>query len=390
MKKKFYRLMILLATAALGISACANKQAAAQDTTASTTALPANATVAEGHLKPERAVNLVFRAPGVVEQVNVEIGDEVSEGDVLVRMSNASQAEAQLAAAKLELVTAQQELDTLNRTGAGNLAAAWTAYMDAQVARAEVERRWEALNLDDIDNRIEDADAEGKDREQDLKDAQEEFDKYKDLDKDNAKRKTAEDKLETAQNDYNEAVRKLEEITRERDSVRAELDSAKAIETETKHQYDISSNGVNTDQLALGQARLEDAQAQVAAAESNLSNFVLTAPFDGVVADVAIETGDQVESGWRAVSIINDASWMVETTDITELEVVNIAEGQKVTFTADALPDITMQGVVSEISQSSYTQSGDVIYAVRIKADAVDPRVKWGMTVEVTFEPLEN
>jgi multidrug resistance efflux pump len=262
--------------------------------------------------------------------------------------------------------------------------------MDAQVARAEVERRWEALNLDDIDNRIEDADAEGKDREQDLKDAQEEFDKYKDLDKDNAKRKTAEDKLETAQNDYNEAVRKLEEITRERDSVRAELDSAKAIETETKHQYDISSNGVNTDQLALAQARLEDAQAQVAAAESNLSNFVLTAPFDGVVADVAIETGDQVESGWRAVSIINDASWMVETTDITELEVVNIAEGQKVTFTADALPDITMQGVVSEISQSSYTQSGDVIYAVRIKADDVDPRVKWGMTVEVTFEPLEN
>lgn len=49
-----------------------------------------------------------------------------------------------------------------------------------------------------------------------------------------------------------------------------------------------------------------------------------------------------------------------------------------------------MQGVVSEISQSSYTQSGDVIYTVRIKVNEIDPRVKWGMTVEVIFESLEK
>ena len=48
------------------------------------------------------------------------------------------------------------------------------------------------------------------DRRQDLKDAQEDFDKYKDLDKDNSKRKDAEDDLERAQEDLNEAVRNLE------------------------------------------------------------------------------------------------------------------------------------------------------------------------------------
>jgi len=30
-----------------------------------------------------------------------------------------------------------------------------------------------------------------------------------------------------------------------------------------------------------------------------------------------------------------------------------------------------------------------VIYVVRIQANDVDPRVKWGMTVEVVFEPLD-
>jgi hypothetical protein len=80
---------------------------------------------------------------------------------------------------------------------------------------------------------------------------------------------------------------------------------------------------------------------------------------------------------------------MIETTDITELEVVKLGIGQQVTFTADALPDVTMNGVVTEISGSSVLQGGDVIYTVRIAAGDVDPRVKWGMTVEVVFEPLE-
>jgi multidrug resistance efflux pump len=89
------------------------------------------------------------------------------------------------------------------------------------------------------------------------------------------------------------------------------------------------------------------------------------------------------------VSVVNASSWFIETTDITELEVVNVAVGQKVTFTADALSDVTMEGVVTEISQSSFVQGGDVIFTVRIAAQDVDPRLKWGMTVEVTFEPLQ-
>ncbi len=390
MKKAFYKLILFTVILAIGITACANQPAAADNAASTTQAVSANGVVAEGHLKPEHAVNISFQVRGVVEEIDVKVGDKVAKGDVLARLLNASQAEAQLAAARLALVTAQQELDALNRTGDANLATAWTAYLGAQVTRATAERAWEALNLDDIDDRIEDAQTEVKDREQDLKDAQEEFDKYKDLDKDNSKRKTAEDDLETAQNDYNEAVRKEEEITRERDTVRVALDAAIAAEAEAKHQHEISSDGVNADQLALAQAGLDNAKAQVAGAEANLSSYILTAPFNGVVADVPVEVGQQVTTETRAVSVADTSTWIVETSDITELEVVDIAEGQKVTFTADALPDVSMDGVVTEISQSSYTQSGDIIYTVRIQVNEIDPRAKWGMTVQVNFEPLDN
>jgi HlyD family secretion protein len=389
MRKTFYNLIVVIMILALALSACANLQTTAADNS-TPVAVSSNDVIAEGHLKPVHAANLLFQAPGIVEEVNVQIGDTVSKGDVLARLANADQAAAQLAAANLELIEAQQALDTLKRTGNVNLSTTWTAYMDAQEVRAEAERGWEDLNVDNIDERIDDAKADVEDLEADLQDAQDEFDKYKDLDTENSKRKTAEDDLETAQEDYNEAVRTLEEVTRERDAVRVALDSAIAAETEARHQFELSANGVNEDQLALAQARLENAQAQVAAAEDALSNFVLSAPFDGVVMDVAVEIGEQVLAESRAVSVADTSAWIVETTDITELEVMKLAEGQAVTFTADALPDVTMNGVVTEISQSSFVQGGDVIYTVRIQAEDVDPRLKWGMTVEVTFESLEK
>jgi multidrug resistance efflux pump len=388
--KKSYQRIILFIILVLSISACANQQAATPQDIDTKAVVPSSGVVAEGHLKPGRAVHLSFPAAGVVEVLNVKIGDAVEQGDILARLSNFEQATAQITAANLELTLAQQEYDALQRTEGMGRADAWTAYMNAQLARADAERAWEDLNVDDIEDRMEDAQTDIQDREDDLRDAQEEFDKYKNLDEDNPRRKPAEDDLEAAQDDYNEAVRSLEEITRERDTVRAALDTALAAEAEARHTYEASLAGPNREKFELTSSRLENARAQLAAAEDMSSNYQLTAPFDGIVAEVVIEVGEQVTPQIQAISVIDPSAWMVETTDVSELEVVDIAPGQRVTFTADALPEVTMEGIVTGISQASYTQSGDVLYTVRIKTNEVDPRVKWGMTVEIRFDDLEN
>ncbi len=388
MKNSTKTISILTMIFALAMTACAN-QATGTPAPAVDEVLAPEAVVAEGRLEPVRAANLTFQGRGVVESVDAQIGDSVQAGDVLARLSTASVALAQLTSANLELVSAQQALDALNRTGSANLSAAWTNYMNAQIVRAEAQRDWEDLNVDNIEDRIEDAKVDVEDRLADVDDAVDEFDKYDELDKDNARRVTAEDELEQAREDYNEAVRNLEEITRERDTVRAALDAALATEAEAKYQYEISANGVNAEELALASARLDNAQAQVAAAEANLSGYVITAPFDGVVVEVAVEAGEQVSPETRIVSVADTSAWVVETTDVTELEVVQLSLGQNVTITADALSDVTMTGVVTEISGSSLLQGGDVIYTVRIAVNEADPRVMWGMTVEVVFEAVE-
>jgi HlyD family secretion protein len=366
--KKIFNLIAMLSIVSILLAACAP---AADVAPTSEAVVSSSEVIAEGHLEPIHGTNLSFQARGIVEEVLVKAGDTVRKGDVLARLANSGTAEAQL-------VIAQNAYDVLLRNESGDRAKLWQAYMDAQIARADAEQDWEDLNVDDIENRIEDSKAVVEDRLEDLKDAQEEFDKYKDLDEDNSKRKTAEDELERSQEELNQANRDLEEDMRERDEERALYDAALAAEAEAKHQYEISLDGPNADQLALAKANLD-------AAQDALSNYVLTAPFDGVVAEVNVKAGEQVGTETRVVSIADFKTWTVKTSDVTELEVVKLTVGQKVRLVPDALPDLELSGTVVEISDAYTQQGGDILYTVRIQVDEPDERLRWGMTMEVTF-----
>ncbi len=369
MKKNILSVITLFAIFALILTACGIQPTA---TPAPADVVLSNEVVAEGRLEPIHGTNLSFQTRGIVEEVLVSAGDSVKLGDVLLRLSNAGGAEAQV-------VIAQTTYDSLLRNESGDRARLWQDYMDAQIERGEAEQKWDDLNVENIEDNIEDDKATVEDRQQDLKDAQEDFDKYKDLDEDNSSRKTAEDDLERAQEDLNQAVRNLEDNIRERDEVRARYDASLAAEAEAKHQYEISLDGPNADQLAIARANLD-------AAKDTLANYVITAPFDGVVADVNVEVGEQVTAEMRAISIADFTVWTVETTDVTELEVVKLSMGQNVTLVPDALPDLVFNGTITEISQAYTQQGGDILYTVRISVKDADPRLKWGMTVEATFE----
>ncbi|MCF6278468.1 MAG: efflux RND transporter periplasmic adaptor subunit, partial [Anaerolineales bacterium] len=287
-----------------------------------------------------------------------------------------------------ELTSAQQAYDNFVRTGGLATADAWQAYLNAQIVRAQAQRAWEDLNLNTIEDRIDDAKATLEDRRANLDDAQTEFDKYVDLDKNNATRKTAEDALKKAQNDYNEAVRDLEQVRREMDAVRAELDAALSAEAEAKRKYETrAEDGLDPDQKALLDARLQNATAQVAAATNALDNYELKAPFAGTVTDINVKVGQLVGPNIWAAKMADFSDWFVETSNLTELEVVKINAGQTVEIVPDALPDLTLHGSIISISQSAKSQSGDVVYTVKIHLENSDPLLRWGMTVETTFLP---
>ena len=345
--------------------------------------------VAEGHVIPAQALHLVCPTRGRVEEVLVNLGDIVRQGQVLVRLGDHEQADAALTAATLELTSAQQAYDTLIRTADLGRARAWQNYLDAQKARAAAQLAWDKLDLASIQAEIDDGQADVTSKQTELENAQADFDKYEDLPKDNATRKTYENALRTAQTNYDLAVQKMEASIYKRDSVRAALDSALAAELEARLSYDKSADGADRDALALAQARLDNATAQAVAAQSAVDSYTLKAPFDGSVAGINLDPGQYTGPETWAVALVDTSQWFVETSDLSELDVVNVAIGQQVVVTADALPGVTMTGTVEEISTAPVVAGGDILYTVRISLTDPDPKLLWGMTMELTFTPGE-
>jgi hypothetical protein len=77
---------------------------------------------------------------------------------------------------------------------------------------------------------------------------------------------------------------------------------------------------------------------------------------------------------------------MVETRDLTELDVVKVKPGQQVRVKPDALPELELTGTVESIDQIFTERIGDVLYTVHIRLNETDPRLRWGMTVNAVFE----
>lgn len=368
----FRKLSAIIILSGIVLSACGS---ASPTPGPEATPLPASAVIAEGHIFPGKYTTLFFLAAGRVSEVNVAQGDTLRQGDVLARLENSGQAEAQV-------VAAQQAYDNFLRTAANDHAATWKTYMDAQEVREAAQKRWNEVNLRDIENRIEDRTEDLADRQEDLDEAKAKFESYRDRGRDDANYKSAEDDLDHTQSDYDEALKNLANTIRERDVPRASLDAALAAEAEARYQFELGLEGPNSEKLAL-------LKSQLAAAETALSNFVITAPFDGEVMDVNLSVGDMAAPEIYAFKLADTSAWYVKTSDLTELEVVKVTVGQAVTVVPDALPDLTLTGEVVEISQASTVQSGDVLYEVRIRLDEPDERLLWGMTVEVTFEGTE-
>ena len=384
MKKNLWIFLTLLIF--LLLSACSKTQNAPSADSPVVDAAPPGQVIAEGHLVPARDTWLSVGARGPILEILVSEGDSVTQGQPLLRLGDSAQAEAALEAARAELAAAQQAYDAFLRNADQAKAQAWQAYMQAQIARARAQSAWDALDEQALQDAIDRTLSDVRAREKDLQDAQDTFDRYADLDKNNPNRTQAKAALDTAINDYNLAVEAWLTAQQALDGPRAALDAALAAEAEAKRVYDdILANGYDSEQKALLEARLNAAKAQVGNAEALLNQYTLSAPFDGTVTRISVEVGQRIGPETPAIQLADFSAWYVETSDLTELEVVNVSPGQQADISVDALPDASLTGTVTEIAPVYTPKGGDILYTVTLKVPQGDPALRWGMTVEVTF-----
>jgi HlyD family secretion protein len=383
--KTHHRILIpaLLAVAILLLTGCGS--ASTKDTTipASTPSGTGGVVLAEGRIVPRDFTNLYVGAPGKVGDVLVTEGETVSKGAVLLRLADREAYQANLAAAQAEMVSAQQALDQLKRTADLAYNQALLDEADAQKAFNAALQAWDDFNQDQYEKDLDKAKSDVATALSELKDAQTEFDKYADREKDNPDRVRTKRALDNAQTKYDDAVIRQTEIENKYIQVKSNLEVARARLAEATRIRKLRENGPDTDQLALLQADLAAAQAGLTAAQSALDNLDVVAPYDGVVARIDISAGENALPSLPVIVFADISQWYVETTDFTEKELVNIKVGQLVTIVPDALPNLALTGVIERIGLTYLEKVGDIVYPVRIRLDPSDAALRWGMTVEV-------
>jgi multidrug efflux pump subunit AcrA (membrane-fusion protein) len=143
---------------------------------------------------------------------------------------------------------------------------------------------------------------------------------------------------------------------------------------------------VDENQIAQAEARLAQAQVAVAQVEQQLRDATVAAPFAGTVGAVSARVGEFAAPGQPLVTIGDLDTMRVETTDLDEIDIAQVTEGQEVTVTFDAFQDSVFKGTVTRLSPMSEPGTGGVNYTVIIELERVDPALRWGMTAFVDIE----
>ncbi len=208
--------------------------------------------------------------------------------------------------------------------------------------------------------------------------------------------------------DYNSKVKKGDVLlTIEPSVLQAQVDEAKAALVSAQSQRNYAKSEYERNKTLyndgfISRAEMEQSQttyeqseqsvnrmqSQYDRAVTNLGYATITSPVDGTVISREVDVGQTVAASFQTpdlFKIAEDLSQMQIETAVSEADIGVIQNGQPVTFTVDAYPTQTFNGVVEQIRLSPTTTSNVVVYTVVIGVDNSDLRLMPGMTAFVTI-----
>ena len=150
---------------------------------------------------------------------------------------------------------------------------------------------------------------------------------------------------------------------------KVELDQAETELKNAKEEYNIAKSKYDVAKINLGYAYIDS-------------------PVSGVVISREVDIGQTVASSFSAPTlfqIAEDLTKMQIETSVSEADIGSIKVGQDVEFTVDSYPSKIFEGKVKQIRLNPVTESNVVVYNVIIEIFNEDKLLMPGMTAYVTI-----
>ena len=277
----------------------------------------------------------LFYEEGTVEEVLVEEGDTVEEGQVLVR---------------LDTEEWENELTTL----------------EDQVTAKERDLLQKEINLIIAENDLEDAEdawLETVSVGRKIIRLEQRLDWYSENDPgETEKINEIEQELELRWNEFYRVASDYDEVT------------MKEMALELAHG-----------QLEDAQNTLQDAQEELDRAKSKSS--IIVAPFNGFITVINVEGGDEVMKGTVAVELADPEKFEADIM-VSEMDILQVKLGGEAWVQVDAMQGLSLPAEVTHISPTATIQSGVVNYEVKVEVESLKPedfQLREGLTVIVSI-----
>jgi len=379
-----------------------------------------------GRIELEEKQQVVLMVGGIVDQVNVDIGDQVKVGAVLLQLDtqklewavqdaemalessriglaklnegvdeiDVALAEANYLLAKenMAVVEAGPTQEQLNATE-NSAAAALAAYNElragrtaAQVTQSQASLRRAEITLQEAQRAYDKIawmpEAGTMPQSAALQEATINYESAKaafDEASEPAKPSSLQSALaaaQRAQDDLNELRKK---------PTSAELAAARANLANAEANLAKMKKGPDENDLRLAEIKIEQSLTTLEQARLDLANAKVVAPVAGTVLAVNVEPGEQASAGSVVVTIA-DMSKIKLVVDVEQRDIPYISEGQEAAISVYALSGQEYTGVVDLIVPVSDEGSGLVTYPVtlRFTSDSIENLLP-GMTATATF-----
>ena len=390
---------------------------------------------------------------GRVLEVLAQEGALVTEGEVLVRFDDTmlqaqlSQAQASLqmaqanydlvasgptveqrqlaiASAELELTNARQALQAL--------------YDNAPLTAAQISQTIAAIDKDRdkkqqyLDNVVTEANPVDIDAawasvviaQDKLENAMEDFEPYENKDQSNLPRAVLQAQMAAAQKQYDSMVERYNNLVGTANQyelalARAEVELSQAKLADAQQQFDELEDGIDPDALALAQARVNTAEANLVVAKADpspeqlavaqaqvqvargalevlqaqIAKLVIASPIDGVVLTRSVEPGEVSVPSAPLVTLLRLDDLTI-TVYVPEDRYGSISLGQAAQVSVDSFPGEAFNATVVRIADQAeftprnvQTEEGrrTTVFAVDLSVANLDGKLKPGMPADVTF-----
>ncbi len=306
---------------------------------------------AVGNLALSQTEDLSFEIAGTVEDVLVEEGDIVTQGQVLARLDasewddNLEVLSDNLTAAKRQI--SSKELDVLE------------AQLGVQTAEDDLDAVEEVKEAQDV---VDDAEydlriAEAMWREGTVSGESDDALTY------------WREQMAIIKERIAEAKGELSEVLAENRDVVTD-DVATEIEMR-KLQIDIAQQKLADAQIAVDDTRKDVDNAQEALDEALEKSTEVIALFDGFITKVNVEGGDEVLKGTVAVQLADPNKFEADVL-VSEMDIYEVEVGGEASVQVDALQNLVLPAEVTHIAPTATIQSGVVNYQVRVEVKSLE------------------